>query len=69
MAILSLAVHACDQGDLMAFMIWAPIYMRNGWTGDYIRRIKDSPNEVIDYLIVSTLLELQKKGLFDSEYG
>jgi phosphatidylglycerol lysyltransferase len=45
------------QGKIMAFMTWAPIYGQNGWTGDYIRRIKDSPNGVMDFL-----LELKERG-------
>jgi phosphatidylglycerol lysyltransferase len=50
------------QGKIMAFMTWAPIYGQNGWTGDYIRRIKDSPNGVMDFLLVSTILELKESG-------
>jgi phosphatidylglycerol lysyltransferase len=51
-----------SQGKLMAFMTWAPIYGQNGWTGDYIRRLKESPNGVIDFMLVSSLLELKNKG-------
>ena len=51
-----------SQSKLMAFMTWAPIYGQNGWTGDYIRRLKDSPNGVIDFMLVSSLLELKNQG-------
>ena len=50
------------KGKIMAFMTWAPIYGQNGWTGDYIRRIEDSPNGVMDFLLVSTILELKESG-------
>jgi phosphatidylglycerol lysyltransferase len=47
---------------MLAFMTWAPIYGKNGWIGDHIRKARDSPQGVIDYLLVSTFLEIKNRG-------
>jgi len=50
------------DGNMLAFMTWAPIYGKNGWIGDHIRKARDSPQGVIDYLLVSTFLEIKNRG-------
>lgn len=50
------------EGNLMAFMTLAPIYGRQGWIGDHVRRNEKAPNGVIDFLMVSLILTLKDQG-------
>ncbi|MBD3207478.1 DUF2156 domain-containing protein [Candidatus Bathyarchaeota archaeon] len=58
-----------SYGKILAFMTWAPIYGKNGWIGDHIRKARDSPQGTMDYLLVSTFLEMKKRGYDTASLG
>jgi phosphatidylglycerol lysyltransferase len=51
-----------QEGKVMAFMTWAPMFQKRGWAGDYMRRAGDAPNGVMDYLIVATIDWMKERG-------
>ena len=51
-----------QDGKLLAFMTLAPVYGRQGWIGDHIKRDEGSPNGAIDFLIVSLIFYLKQQG-------
>lgn len=56
------AIVSDEAGKLMAFITLAPIFGRQGWMLDHIRRDNGSPNGVIDFLVVSLISWLQERG-------
>jgi phosphatidylglycerol lysyltransferase len=51
-----------SEGHVMAFMTLAPMYNANGWVGDFLRRTKNAPERITDYLVVSTIFRLRNQG-------
>jgi len=50
------------QGQLLAFVTWAPMYAARGWVVDFMRRASDAPNGAMEYAITETLNRLQARG-------
>ena len=50
------------DGKVMAFCTWAPMFAANGWSLDFMRRLPDAPNGVMEFLITTTIEETKKKG-------
>jgi len=50
------------QGQLLAFVTWAPMYAARGWAVDFMRRAHDAPNGAMEYTMTETILRLQARG-------
>ncbi len=50
------------EGKVMAFCTWTPMFAANGWALDFMRRLPDAPNGVMEFLITSTIEETKNKG-------
>ena len=56
------SVAADSKGKAQAFLTLAPMYGIKGWVGDNLRRSKDAPPGISDYLVVSTIFKLRERG-------
>jgi len=50
------------QGQLLAFVTWAPMYGARGWVVDFMRRASDAPNGAMEYVMVETINCLRQRG-------
>ncbi len=62
-----LAVGAEDT--VQAFATWLPVYSRNGWTIDVMRRGATTMPGVMEYLIASSLLTFRDRGYATASLG
>lgn len=51
-----------QEGSLFAFLTWAPMFARRGWSLDLMRRSNSAPNGTIEFLILQTLERLRERG-------
>ena len=51
-----------EEGKVMAFCTWAPMYASNGWSLDFMRRLPDAPNGVMEFLIAATIEKTKEMG-------
>jgi phosphatidylglycerol lysyltransferase len=51
-----------SQGQLLAFVTWAPMYGARGWVVDFMRRASDAPNGAMEYVMVETITCLRERG-------
>jgi lysylphosphatidylglycerol synthetase-like protein (DUF2156 family) len=60
---IALAVNSNSPvPQILAFLIFTPVYRANGYSLDIMRRLPDSPNGINEFLIVQTINTLKKEG-------
>ncbi len=56
------AVAVDDSGLVHGFVTWLPVFARNGWVIDLMRRRRDAVPGVMEFLIAESLLSFQQEG-------
>lgn len=56
------AVAVDERGRVQGFLTWLPVYARQGWVVDLMRRRGDAFHGVMEFLIAESLLVFQAEG-------
>jgi len=48
--------------QILAFLVFTPVYQANGYSLDIMRRLPDSPNGINEFMIVNTINFLKREG-------
>ena len=66
---LEVALAIGADGNVQAFATWLPVYARNGWTIDLMRRRDPCMPGVMEFLIASSLLTFRDRGYGQASLG